>query len=126
MGETPLLGPDFSRETTENIKLIWQRLLTDQSRQKCYANKKRRTLEFEARDHAFLHVSPKHGVLWFKQDKKLLQQFIGPFKVLEHMGEVAYRFALPPHLSRVHNVFHVSMLRKYEPTKGHILKWPEL
>ena len=70
------------------------------------------------RDHAFLHVSPKHGVLRFGQDKKLSLQFIGPFEVLEHVGEVAYHLALPLHLSRVYNVFHVSMLRKYELAEG--------
>ena len=71
VGERSLLGPDFIRETTKNIKLIRQRLLTAQSRQKRYADKKRRTLDFEAGDHAFLYVSPKHGVLRSGQDKKL-------------------------------------------------------
>ena len=69
------------------------------------------------------HLSSKLG---FKQDKKLSPSFIAPFEVLECVGVVAYRLALPLHLSRVHNVFHVSMLRKYEPVEGHVLKWPEL
>ena len=126
VGERSLLGPEYIRETTKNIKLIRQRLLIAQNRQKSYADKKRRTLEFEIGDHAFLRVSPRRGVLRFGQDKKLSPRFIGPFEVLERVGEVAYRLALPPQLSRVHNVFHVSMLRKYEPAKGHVLKWPEL
>ena len=119
MGEKSLLGPEYIRETTKNIKSIRQRLLTAQSRQKSYADKKRRTLEFEAGDHVFLRVSPKRGVLHFGQDKTLSPRFVGPFKVL-HVGEVAYRMVLPLHLSRVHNVFHVSMLRKYEPVLGYV------
>ena len=59
------------------------------------------------------------------QDNKFSPHFIGHFKVLERVGEVAYRLALPPHLSRVHNIFHISMLRKYAAAKGHVL-WPEL
>ena len=105
VGERSLLGPDFIRETTKNVKLIRQRLLTAQSRQKSYADKKRRTLDFEVGDHSFLCVSPKRGVLPFGQDKKLSPRFIGPFEVLERVGEVAYHLALPPHLSRVHYVF---------------------
>ena len=81
-----------------------------------------RALEFEAGNHTFLRVSPKRRVLRFRQDKKLLPRFIGPFEVLEHVGEVAYRLALPLHLLKVHNVFHDSMLHKYEPTQGYILK----
>ena len=111
---------------TQNIKLIRQRLLTAQSRKKSYADKKRRILKFEVGDHTFLRASPKRGVLLFGQDKKLSPRFIGPFEVLERVGEVAYRLALPPHLSRGHNVFHVLMIRKYEPVEGHVLKWPEL
>ena len=95
MGERSLLGPDFIRETTKNIKLIRQRLLTAQSRQKSYADKKRRTLDFEAGDHAFLRVSPKRGVLRFGQDKKLSPRFIGPFEVLKRVGEVAYLNTAP-------------------------------
>ena len=65
------LSVNFIRKTTENIKLILLRLLTAQSRQKSYAEKKRRVLEFEVGDHACLRVLPKHGVLQFGQDKKL-------------------------------------------------------
>ena len=65
-------------------------------------------------------------VLWFGKDKKLSPHFIRPFEVLECVGEVAYCLSLPVHLSRVHTVFHVSIHRKYEPAKGHVLKWPKL
>ena len=92
--------------------LIRKRLLTAQSRQKSYANKRRRPLEFEAGDHVFLKVMPKIGVVRFNKQGKLSPRFIGPFEILERVEAVAYRLALPPSLSSVHEVFHVSMLRK--------------
>ena len=111
MGESSTTGPDLIQETTEKVGLIMKRLLTAQSRQKSYANKRRRPLEFEAGDHVFLKVMPKRGVVRFGKQGKLSPRFIGPFKVLERVGAIAYRLALPPSLSGVHEVFHVSMLR---------------
>ena len=78
--------------------LIRKRLLTSQSRQKSNANKRRRPLEFEAGDHVFLKVMPKRGVVRFGKQGKLSTSFIGPFEVLERVGVVAYRLALPPSL----------------------------
>ena len=74
-----------------------------------------RPLEFEIRDHVFLKVMPKKGVIMFDKRGKLSPRFIGPFEILERIGTVAYRLALPPSMSGVHKVFHVSMLRKYTP-----------
>ena len=62
----------------------------------------------------------------FGKSGKLSPRFIGPFEILERIGEVAYRLALPPQLSRVHDVYHVSMLRKYEPDPSHVLDWTDL
>ena len=106
--------------------LIRKCLLTAQSRQKSYADKRRRPLEFEAGDHVFLKVMPKRGVVRFGKQGKLSPRFIGPFKVLERVGVVAYRLALPPSLSGVHEVFHVSILRKYTPDPAHVVDWGEL
>ena len=64
-------------------------------------------------DHVFLKVMPKRGVARFGKRGKLVLRYIGPFERLERVGTVAYRLALPPSLSSVHEVFHVSMLRKY-------------
>ena len=111
-GETALLGPDLVQETTEKIKSVQQRLVTAQSRQKSYADNRRRPLEFQVGDHVFLKVQPRRGIVRFGQKGKLAPRFIGPFEILQRIGEVAYRLALPPQLSGVHNVFHVSMLRK--------------
>ena len=72
-------------------------------------------------DHVFLKVMPKRGVIRFGKRGKLSLRYIGPFEVLERVGPVAYRLALPPSLSCVHEVFHVSMLRKYTPDPTHIV-----
>ena len=83
-----------------------------QDRYKSYADKRRRPLEFQVGDHVFLRVSPTKGVVRFGVRGKLNPRYIGPFEVLERIGPVAYRIALPPSLAGVHNVFHVSQLRK--------------
>ena len=72
-------------------------------------------------DHVFLKVMPKRGVVRFGKQGKLSPRFIGPFEVLEGVGAVAYRLALPPTLSSVHEVFHVSMLRKYTLDPAHVV-----
>ena len=105
---------------------IRQRLLTAQSRQKSYADIRRLPLEFEVGDHVFLKVMPKRGVVRFGKHGKLLPRFIGPFEVLERMGTVAYRLALPPSMIGVHEIFHVSMLRKYTPNLAHVVDWRQI
>ena len=77
-------------------------------------------------DHVFLRISPTKGVMRFGFRGKLSPRFVGPFEVLERMGKVAYRLALPPSLSRVNNVFHVSMLRKYIPDLSHVIDYKPL
>ena len=83
------------------------------------------TLEFEVGDHVFSNVMPKRGVVRFGKRGKLSPRFIGPFEILERMGTVAYRLALPPSMSGVHEVFHVSMLRKYTPGPAHVVDWEQ-
>ena len=85
---------------------------TAQNRQKNYADVRRRPLEFQVGDHVFLKVSPTKGVRRFGIKGKLSPRYIGPFVILGRVGNVAYRLALPPALEGVHDVFHVSMLRK--------------
>ena len=126
MGESSIIGSDLIRDTYENMNLIRKRLLTAQSRQKSYADKRCRPLEFEVGDHVFLKVMPTRGVVRFGKRGKLAPRYIGPFKILERVGTVAYRLALPPSLSGVHEVFHVSMLRKYTPGPAHLVDWGEI
>ena len=81
-----------------------------QSRQKIYADKRCQPLEFEVGDHVFLKVKTKRGVVKFGKPRKLSPKYIGPFEVLERVGAVDYRLALPPNLLDVHIVFGVSTL----------------
>lgn len=108
---------------TEKIRVIRERLFAAQSRQKSYIDQRRRELEFHIGEHIFLKVSPLKGIMRFGRKEKLSSRFIGPFKILRKMGEVAYELALPPDLSHVHNVFHVSMLRKYMRNPSHVLEF---
>ena len=126
VGESFITGPDLIRDTSEKVSLIRQRLLTAQSRQKSYADVRRRPLEFEVGDHVFLKVMPKRGVVRFGKHRKLSPRFIGPFEILKRVGTVAYRFALPPSMLGVHEVFHVSMLRRYTPDLTHVTDWGEI
>ena len=121
MGECSITGPDLIRDTSEKVDLIRKRLLTAQSRQKSYADRRRRPLEFEVGDHVFLKVMPKRGLVKCGKRGKLALRYIGPFEIFERMGTVSYRLALPPSLSSVHEVFRVSMLRKYTPDPAHVV-----
>ena len=131
MGSQRTLGfwgvtPDLIRGTYEKVNLIRQRLLTAQSRQKSYADVRRQPLEFEVGDHVFLKVMLKRGVVRFGKRGKLSPRFIGPFETLERIDTVAYRLALPPSMSGVHEVFHVSMLRKYTLDPAHVVDWGQI
>ena len=87
---------------------------------------RRRPLEFEVGDHVFLKVMPNRGVVRFGKRGKLSPRFIGTFEILERVGTVAYRLALPPSMSGVHEVFHVSMLQKYTPDPAHVVDWGQI
>ena len=110
----------------EKVKVIRERLKAAQDRQKQWADLSRRPLVFEAGDKVFLKISPTRGVIRFGSWGKLSPRFIGPFEVLERLGEVAYRLALPPSLDGVHDVFHVSQLRRYVRDDNHVLDHTEL
>ena len=122
VGEAKLLGPELVRLTTEKIQMIRQRIQTAQERQKSYADLHRRDESFNVGDHVFLRVSPWKGVTRFGKRGKLNPRFIGPFEILDRIGTVAYRLALPPSMSRIHNVFHISMLRKYVKDPNHVIE----
>ena len=121
MGESSITGPDLIRDTSEKVSLIRHRLLTAQSRQKSYTDVRRRPLEFKVGDHVFLKVMLKRGVVRFGKSGKLSPRFIGPFEILERVDTIAYRLALLPSMSGVHEVFNVSMLRKYTPDPAHVV-----
>ncbi|GJR98910.1 putative reverse transcriptase domain-containing protein [Tanacetum coccineum] len=112
VGEAQILNPELIQETTEKIIHIKQRMQAARDRQKSYADLKRKPMEFQVRDKVMLKVSPWKGVVHFGKRGKLNPRYVGPFKVLEKVGEVAYKLELPEELSRVHNTFHVSNLKK--------------
>ncbi|XP_073061747.1 uncharacterized protein [Primulina eburnea] len=119
-------GPDMIHEMEQKVKLIQQRLKAAQDRQAAYANKRRRPLEFQHGDRVFLKVSPFRGTVRFGMKGKLAPRYVGPYEILQRIGTLAYRLALPPSLSGIHDVFHVSMLRKYEPDPSHVLDISEV
>ncbi|GJT36383.1 hypothetical protein Tco_0926802 [Tanacetum coccineum] len=112
VGEAQLTGPEIIHETTEKIFKIRDRMQAARDRQKSYADKRRRPLEFEVGDKVMLKVAPWKGVMRFGKRGKLNPRYIGPFRIIERIGPVAYRLELPQELSRVHNVFHVCNLKK--------------
>ena len=94
-------------------------MVTD--REKSYADMKRKDIRYEIGDKVFLKVSPWKKVMRFGKKGKLSHRFIGPYEVIEKVGPVAYRLALPPELEKIHNVFHVSMLWRYRLDSSHVV-----
>ncbi|WVZ80774.1 hypothetical protein U9M48_028227 [Paspalum notatum var. saurae] len=111
-GERVTFGPDLVTQAEEQVEFIHSNLKRAQCRQKSYSDMRRRPLVFEKDDHVYLRVSPMKGVHRFRVKGKLAPRYIGPFKITEKCGSVAYRLDLPPHLAMVHDVFHVSQLKK--------------
>ncbi|GJR25822.1 putative reverse transcriptase domain-containing protein [Tanacetum coccineum] len=112
VGESQLIGPEIVQEMTKKIVQIKERLKTARSRQKSYADKRRKPLEFQVGDRVLLKVSPWKGVVRFGKKGKLAPRYVGPFEIVECVGPVAYRLKLPQELSCVHDTFHVSNLKK--------------
>jgi hypothetical protein len=111
-GEWKVFGPDILQEAEKQVFMVRENLWVAQSRQKSYADHRRRELSFEVGHFVYLKVSPMRGLRHFEVRGKLAPRFIGPFKILEKRGEVAYQLELSPHLFDVHDVFHVSQLKK--------------
>ncbi|GJT10518.1 putative reverse transcriptase domain-containing protein [Tanacetum coccineum] len=113
VGDAQHTGPEIVRDTTEKIIQIKHRLQASRDRQRSYADKRRKPLEFQIGDKVMLKVSPWKGVIHFGKRGKLNPRYIGPFKILAKVGTVAYRLELPEQLSHVHSTFHISNLKKY-------------
>nr|XP_011457304.1 PREDICTED: uncharacterized protein LOC105349388 [Fragaria vesca subsp. vesca] len=124
VGEGEFAAPEIVFHTNENIKVIRDRLKAAQSRQKSYADNCRRDLEFQVGDWVILKLSPWKGVIQFGKRGKLSPRYIGPYEITERVGPVAYRLRLSLELSKIHDVFHVSMLHKYVADPSHILQEP--
>jgi hypothetical protein len=108
-----VFGPDILQEVERQVHMVRENLWIAHSGQKSYTDHRRRELSFEMGDYVYLKVSPMRGLCHFKGRGKLTPMFVGPVKITEKKGEIAYRLELPPQLSDVHNVYHVSQLKKY-------------
>lgn len=111
---------DLLRESLDKVKFIQEKLLAAQSKQKEYADRKVRDLEFKEGEQVLLKVSPMKGVMRFG---KFSPRYIRRFEVLKRVGEVAYELALPPGLLGVHPIFHVSIVKKYHGDGNYIIRW---
>ena len=126
VGERRALGLDAVEEMVEIVRQIHARMKEAQDRQKSYADVRRTDLQFHAGDNVFLKVSPSKGITRFGVKGKLKPRFIGPYEILEGVGPVVYRLALPPNLGNLHNVFHVSQLRKYVFDPKHVIRYEDI
>jgi hypothetical protein len=112
-GESQVFGPEVLKDVEKQVQMVRESLKVAQTRQKSYADKRRRDLSFEVGHFVYLKVSPMRGTRRFKVKGKLAPRYIGPFKIVDRKGEIAYQLELPPQLSDEHDVFHVSQLKKY-------------
>nr|GFC01879.1 putative reverse transcriptase domain-containing protein [Tanacetum cinerariifolium] len=112
VGEGQLIGPELVQETSEKISQIKDRLKAAHDRQKSYADKRRKPLEFSVGECVMLKVSPWKSVVRFRKKGKLPPRFVGPFEIIEKVGPMAYQLDLPEELNGVHDTFHMSNLKK--------------
>jgi hypothetical protein len=111
-GERKIFGPDLVVEAEDKVKVIQANLKTAQSRQKSYADRRRKPMQFQVADFIYLRVSPTKGVQRFGIKGKLAPRYVGSFEILKVYGPVAYRIRLPSQLAAIHDVFHISKLKK--------------
>ncbi|KAM1450625.1 hypothetical protein ACFX2I_037845 [Malus domestica] len=121
VGEQVFVGPEIVDDITQNIKVIKANLKMAQDRQKSITDKHSTDRVYKVVDWVFLKSSPWKGVVRFGKKRKLRPRYIGPYQIVERVGEIAYQCALPQELTRVHNVFHVSMLRRYVSDPSHVI-----
>ncbi|KAL0347910.1 UNVERIFIED_CONTAM: hypothetical protein Sangu_1018800, partial [Sesamum angustifolium] len=125
-GLQQLEDPELVQETMEKIQIVKKCLKAAQDRQKSYVHKHRREMEYEVGDKVFLKVSPWKGILRYGKQGKLSPRYIGQYEIIERIGPLAYRLALPAELSQIHDVFHVSMLWRYRSDPSHVIREPEV
>jgi hypothetical protein len=106
-GKSQVFGPKVLKHANKQVQMIRENIKVTQSRQKSYADKRRRDLSFKIDDFVYLKVSRMRGTRRFKVKGKLAPRYVNPFKIISHKGEVVYQLDLPPQLSDVHDVFHV-------------------
>jgi hypothetical protein len=112
LGERQVFDPEILLEAEENIRMIWENLRAAQSKQRSYADIRRRELSFEVGDYVYLKVLPIRRTKRFGVKGKLAPRYIGPYQIQARRGKVAYQLSLPENVTTVHDVFHVSQLKK--------------
>jgi hypothetical protein len=117
-----MVGPEFLKEMEEKMLKIKQNLKASQEGQKSYVDKNRTHREFKVGDHVFLKVKANRISLKFGNFSKLAARYCGPFEIIERIGPVVYMLALSASMN-VHNMFHVSLLKKYIPDPNHVIYW---
>eukprot|EP00253_Pinus_taeda_P022378 PITA_22378 len=119
------LGPDMLKEMEDMVKRVRVNLKTAQDRQKNFADRKRRIKEYQVGDHVYVRIQAKISTLQWVGCAKLAPRYCGPFQILARVEPVAYQLALPSHIW-VHNVFHVSVLKKYVYDPKHVIRWQDI
>ncbi|KAL2230369.1 UNVERIFIED_CONTAM: hypothetical protein Sindi_1631300, partial [Sesamum indicum] len=113
-------------ETVEKIQVVKKCLKAAQDRLKSYFDKHLREMECEVGDKVFLEMSSWRKILRFGRQGKLSLRYIGPYEIIERIGPLVYRLPLPTELSQIHDVFHISMLRRYRFDPSHIIRQSEI
>jgi hypothetical protein len=124
--EREIFEPGLVTEAERKVKLIRKNLETAQARRKSYHDKRRKPLQFEVGDFVYLKVSPTKGVQRFWIKGKLAPHYIGPYEIVEACGPMAYKLKLPLKMSAIHNVFHVSQLKKCVRLLTEVIAEPEV
>eukprot|EP00253_Pinus_taeda_P036268 PITA_36268 len=119
------LGPEMLKEMEDMVKKVCANLKAAQDRQKIFADRKRRFKEYQIGDHVFVRIQARRSTLQWSGCAKLAPRYFGPFQILARVGPVAYQLALLSHI-RIHNVFHVSVLKKYVYDPKHVIKWQDV
>lgn len=120
-----MLGPDMQKDVETTVKRVWSNLKTVQDWQKIYANRKRSYQGFQVGDHVYLRVKPKISTLLWSGCSKLGPRFCRPFQIIVRIGLVVYQLDLVGNIC-VHNIFHVSLLKKYIHDPNHIIQWKDI
>jgi hypothetical protein len=124
--EREIFGPDLVSEAERIVKMIRKNLEAAYARQKSYHDKRRKPLQFEVGDFVYLKVSPTKGVQRFRIKCKLAPRYIGPYEIIEACGPMAYKLKLPPRMSAIHSVFHVSQLKKCVRLPTEVITEPDV
>ncbi|XP_074324181.1 uncharacterized protein LOC141661100 [Apium graveolens] len=122
VGKGKIFGPELIQQMKDTVTIIKNRLIVAQDRQKKCVDPTRKDVEFEIGEAVLLKVSPWKGLTRFGKKGKLARRYIRPFKILKQVGKVAYELALPPKYQHVYNVFHVSLLKKYNSDANHVIE----